>query len=656
MIQNGFWAQDADAAAAAFRQAFPAAVRETLQLADMICQHSFLFKEHWEMERTHVPVDFKGPIDWELIPDHDPEWMYAFNRHSFGCTLAKAWLYTKDKKYPQTFADLLLDWIKQAPFTEKSKQTTWRSIETGLRCENWLRALFLFGDSVSSDKEFMVAFHTSLRQHAAWLLEADTPFQKLSNWGILQNHGLFLLGLYLEQPDWCTIAIQRLEEEVHMQFMADGTHWEQSPLYHCEVLHCLLDTLLAARRSNYPINNSFSDKIKEAAYGLAYWLRPDGLLICQSDSDEIDARDLLVLSACLFHDPLLKQYAGNDFYEDNFWDIPEMREEYFSIASTPKPGSIALKDSGNYMLWDGIDHNSAFLHMHCGCLGSGHGHADLLHVDLTAYGETILADSGRYTYVDSPMRKYLKSPAAHNTIIVDQKDFSTYQSSWCYHPIAEPLKGEHRFTPLADYISGSHLGYLPEGVLLNRKVLRIDKGLFIIWDTGHAADPNTPHEYKRYFHFGSHGKAALLPDGALYQGKNCHASLVLPAENTLHTKAVMPLSTEYNLLTESDCIIESIKTKDFLSLPAVIAVSDSNSSPHLQAKLIPVSLKQAGTLLSDADAQAMQILHNDREWVLIMVHHEVICQVDLLSAGGYSGYGKTILFGEPCCDGLCLAW
>lgn len=656
MIQNGFWALDAEKAATSCRQAFPSAVKETLQLADMICQHSFLFREHWEMERTHVPVDFKGPINWELIPDGDPEWMYAFNRHTFGTTLAKAWLYTKDDKYPQAFTSLLLDWIKNAPFTENSKRTTWRSIETGLRCENWLRALFLFGDCVASDKEFMDAFHSSLGQHAAWLLEANSAFQRLSNWGILQNHGLFLLGLYLEQPDLCSTAIKRLEEETHTQFMADGTHWEQSPLYHCEVLHCLLDTLLAARRSGYTIAESFSDKIKEAAYGLAYWLRPDGYLICQSDSDEIDARDLLVLSACLFHDPLLKQYAGNDFYEDNLWDIPEMREEYLAMKPIAGPGSIALKDSGNYMLWDDASCNSAFLHMHCGCLGSGHGHADLLHVDLTAYGETILADSGRYTYVDSDIRKYLKSPAAHNTLTVNKKDFSDYQSSWRFSPIAEPMKGEHRFTPLADYISGSHLGYLSEGVLASRKVIRIDKGLFVIWDTCHVADSDKTREYDRYFHFGSDGKVVLSPEGALYQGKACHASMVFPAKNTLHTKANMPLSTEYNQLTESDCIIESIKTEGFLSLPAVIAVNDSNSPLRLQAKLIPVSLENAGTLLPDADAQALHILHNDRKWVLMMVHHEVICEVDLLSAGGYSGYGKTILFGEQCPDGLCLAW
>lgn len=41
---------------------------------------------------------------------------------------------------------------------------------------------------------------------------------------------------------------------------------------------------------------------------LAAWCGPDGFLPCQSDSDRIDARDIMAHGALLFHDGTLKHY------------------------------------------------------------------------------------------------------------------------------------------------------------------------------------------------------------------------------------------------------------------------------------------------------------------------------------------------------------
>lgn len=101
--------------------------------------------------------------------------------------------------------------------------------------------------------------------------------------------------------------------------------------------------------------------------------------------------------------------------------------------------------------------------------GPATGHADLLHVDAGIAGEDVLIDSGRYTYVNTPLRRELKSPAAHNTTRVDDLDFSTCLDSWGYSALAIPVKGEHCFTDSADYVSGAHLGYLKQGLLPMRK-------------------------------------------------------------------------------------------------------------------------------------------------------------------------------------------
>lgn len=42
--------------------------------------------------------------------------------------------------------------------------------------------------------------------------------------------------------------------------------------------------------------------------------------------------------------------------------------------------------------------------------------------------------------------------------------------------------------------------------------------------------------------------------------------------------------------------------------------------------------------------------------VVLLCHSEVISEVDLHSAGGYSGYGKALIFDPAHPQGLCLAW
>ena len=136
-MQN-FWCKNPQVAAEAVRCRWPKSAEHTIFIADEICRGRYLFQDHWEMEPTHTAVDFGAEIagiDWAAVPFGDPEWLYAMNRHTSLVNLAKAWLYTGDDHYARQFAALLDDWIARVPLTEESAANTWRSLETGLRCE-----------------------------------------------------------------------------------------------------------------------------------------------------------------------------------------------------------------------------------------------------------------------------------------------------------------------------------------------------------------------------------------------------------------------------------------------------------------------------------------------------------------------------------------
>lgn len=584
-----------------------------LPSADRICARTFVFDGPDELERTHIPVHFENEIIWDRTPNGDPEWVYALNRLTFLPVLGRAYAATGKECYARQAADLLKEWEQNAPLCEQSKTTTWRPLEAGIRCETLLRTAWLFRECPLFD---VSAVERILRVHAAWLMESDGSFQTLSNWGMIQNHGLLLAGLALGEELWRDTAVQRMTRCLQMQVLSDGSHWEQSPLYHYEVLHCALDSVLAARETGAELPEEFLEITARMSAALKAWCRPDGRLVCQSDSDAVDATGMMSLAAALFEDERLAPGAGV---------------------------STALTDSGNYMLRDSAQDTAGWLHFHCGSLGSGHGHADLLHVDLVANGESILVDSGRYTYTETAERRRLKLPSAHNVLTVDGEDFTAYVNTWEYSRIAEPMKGSFRFSPSVDYVSGAHLGYLDRGVVHRRRVLRLGRGLWLLADELHARR-GEPHRYTRYFHFGPDGNAELAGEAMSYRGKRASAVMCFAEMDlAMHTE-IQPVSLEYNSLLPSTCLIAEAARCSACGLFTIIASSGMEKMPELTVRRIPVRLAKSGRVLGEEEAAGLRIVRNEEEWIVIISHTEIISQVDLLEADGKRGYGKVLVF------------
>lgn len=650
-----FWCHSPRQTAMLCGKLFPEGKAHVLSQAEAIYHNTFLFQEHWEMERTSEPVVFEKEINWELIPKEDPEWLYAMNRHTFLLNLSKAWLYTKDQKYRDKAVSLWEDWMEKTSLTEESSKGTWRSLEAGLRCENWLRSLELLEESEQLPEAFLEKVKCSLREHGEYLKTASGNFQRLSNWGVLQDHGLFLLGMYFKDDEYIKLATERLDKEIHMQVMRDGSHWEQSPMYHCEVLHCVLDTVLIAKKNKVELPKRLCDNARNMCYALADWIKPDGTLFCQSDSDKVDARDLMVQGALLFEDGRLKASA-EAVLEENIWDFGEdVIQAYQEVQIEKRQSSdTILSDSGNYVLRSDDTKDAAYLHMHCGCIGSGHGHGDLLHIDVGIGGEDVLIDPGRYTYMDIPLRRELKEPAAHNTTRVDGKNFSICSDTWGYKKLAAPLKGEHTFTKEASYISGFHLGYsdMPDIVLTERRIVFIKPDLFLIFDQFYMRGQ---HLLEQNFHF---NKGNLYSEGNTFcwQGERSSGRLVPLTEDIHSYVSSFPYSTQYNQLEESRAVTLTKGGTDFQSLITLLAVNGTTTVPDVTARLIPITMAISGKELTPAQAQAVEIVKDNKTYRVIMVFDEVVSKVDFFKAGDSEGYGKVLVFMPENKDGICLAW
>ena len=638
------WTRDPAAAACAAQELCTAAARAATERADEICNHTFVFRDHWEMEQTNRPVHFDGAVDWQSAPAGDMEWVYALNRHTIFLNLAKAWRYTGDSKYLTSFVELAEDWLVHIPPTPKTEATAWRALEAGIRPEYWLRALELFGDAVPD--ALRGRMYKSLRQHGEYLARTHGAFHALSNWGAIQAHGLFLISVQLERRDWQNLALKRMAENLHNAVLPDGIHWEQSPMYHCEVLHAAADTLLIARRTGTSVPVELERLTHAMATALAYWAAPNRYILPQGDSDAIDAGDLLAQGALLFKDPMLAAAAQGAVCEETIWDFGSeaLARLQSMIAARPACPSAAFAASGNPVLRTGWGETDTYLHVHTGSLGGGHGHADLLHLDVWHGGEAVLTDSGRYTYVNGAQRYQLKAPAAHNTLLLDGQDFTRYVDTWNWENPAPPLPQRTCFTPQADFVSGGHLGYLPQGVVVTRRLVLLRPDLVVGVDTVYTTD-NTPHTAEQFFHF---GRGALTAEGktARWRGSKTTAELHWFAGESAACYA--PLSPTYNVMTQAPALRLTTQITGTTALPFVLCLGGT-----CKAVLLPVSTAYGQELPPDT-AQALRISREGADYTLIFVHKRDPHDGALLCAGGCSGRGNVLLFTPQSPDGLCL--
>ena len=91
-----------------------------------------------------------------------------------------------------------------------------------------------------------------------------------------------------------------------MQIMGDGVQWEQSPLYHNEVLHCYEDVLILASRNDIEVPDTILNAVHKMACADLMWKKPDHKQLLMGDSDDMDIRDSISKAAVLFRDPMLK--------------------------------------------------------------------------------------------------------------------------------------------------------------------------------------------------------------------------------------------------------------------------------------------------------------------------------------------------------------
>jgi len=602
------------------RKTYPEDVLETLKTADDVLEKNFIFRYDWDMEKTNIPHQFKNDIDWNAIPNGDPEWCFMLNRHRYWVDLGKAYLLTGDEKYVKGFVEQATHWIANNPINEITKKTSWRRIEAGIRCENWIKTFELVKHSKYITAAFLSKFLEALYEHGVYINADFNYFSKTSNWGVLEFHGLFNLANFLSEfkvaEGWKQDAINNLNTSIQLQIQDDGTQWEQSPMYHNEVFHCFMNVNLLAQRLDIDLPKRLIDKTEAMAYANIQWQKPNYHQPLLGDSDDTDLRGLLTLAAYIFKDPKIKSRALNalDYHSMFILGLDQMQAYDKISTQNPEFLSVFQKSSGDVYMRTSWDTDASYTSMHLKKLGGGHGHDNILHFTLFANNRDYLVDNGRYTYVNNQWREFFKSSTNHNSLGVDGLANSVYQGSWSN---AFEARSQGIFTKLTtefDYAEAENTAYkrLEDPVSIKRRLLFLKPDLWLIFD---SFSSKGAHRYSQYFNF-PNTKVALINNGVCtrYSDNNLRIQPINELEIKLEDSWY---SKEYNFKTRSKKVEMFKNATGFTSFISLVYFPENDKVSYTKEAVYT----RSGVLLSDEIAEAVTLKLAEKEYTILVVHN-----------------------------------
>jgi hypothetical protein len=369
--------------------------------------------------RTLPHVDWRGRYVSHL-------WNYNLHYFDYARDLAWAWRQTRDQKWPDAFMDITLSWIRG---TSPGRGDAWSPYPTSVRIANWLYALTLFGDALGGEARSLLA--SSVAMQVGWLerrLERHIQANHLQR----NYHALAVAGLCYEghaAARWRRKGLRGSWRAVHEQVLADGGHYERSPMYHCVALQDFLELAVLSEAAGEAVPAEVVDRLSRMVDALAVLARPGGQLHLFNDAAQgiSPARQHLEALGALV--------------------LPARSEPALGLLELPDTGYFGHHDpaTGDRLIVDagppGPRHQP------------GHAHCDMLSFELDLGGVPFAVDSGVHGYEGDPLRKYARSTRAHNTVMVARQEqhelWGTFRMGRAGRPLGAQQSagpGEYRFS------------------------------------------------------------------------------------------------------------------------------------------------------------------------------------------------------------------
>jgi hypothetical protein len=464
---------------------------------------------HWSRVR---------PLDPDCVGDSKVVW--ELNRHQWMVALAQAYRLTGDEGHASVVTRRLQEWWAANP---RGRGVNWTSsLELALRLIAWCWTLVLLRGSRHLTNELIVQVRRSIGEHAAhietYLSRYFSPNTHLTGEAL----GLFYAGVVF--PDlpaaarWKHLGTRLLIEESERQILADGVYFEQSTAYQCYTAEIYIHFLVLARRHGVMVPADVAARVTRLLDFLLFVRQPDGRLPAIGDADggrllplvprpPHDARGLFALGAAVFGRADYAWAAGG-VAPELVWMLGNPGVETFQRLEPHPPAtspSRVFPDGGYAVMRSGWDPQAHQLIFDVGPLGcptsAGHGHADLLSLQVSAFGEPFLVDPGTYVYTpDLHWRGHFRSSSAHNTVTVDGESQARPAGAFSWKERPETRLRQWRDEDGLTLAEAEHDAYarLDAPVRHRRRVRLVRRTLWVIED---ELDGRGPHLVEQHFQF-----------------------------------------------------------------------------------------------------------------------------------------------------------
>lgn len=315
--------------------------------------------------------------------------------------------------------DAIDQWITAYPVSRPGALSDgWNSYAVSIRILCWLQWLACHGEQLGETAFSGIA--ASLLDQAAFL-EANLELDIGGNHLFKNIKALIAIGAATQGPDgkrWQERGIALLRGELARQILPDGTHFELSPSYHCQVTADLLEiiSVLPAEQAR-----EFHPVAAHMVHVAALLSHPDGLSAQFNDAG---------LHMAYAPGELITAAAALDLTQ---------------ITDQPQ---VQLLPSSGYMVWrEGQD---ATLIVKGGPIGAdtlpAHAHGDHGSFELSLGGQRFIVDQGVNVYVAGADRLLSRSASGHNVTTIDGLDqgrfFGDFRLGWRTRPSVGQLEAD----------------------------------------------------------------------------------------------------------------------------------------------------------------------------------------------------------------------
>lgn len=578
--------------------------KRSIKRAKQLQQHIIVFDNNWDMEPCATPYQLSN-LQWNKSVNGDEEWCFMLNRMEYLNHLLIAAMVEEDEQYLLTWQEYVCSWIKAHPVIQAEPST--RTLDTAIRCVAWLRGIELMKDRL--DAFLITQIYDSIQKQFAYLKDSYISKYTLSNWGILQTsailYGMPLLEKTHQDPLILSWAKEEFKIQCEVQIYDEGYTWEQSTMYHVEVL---LYALLVYQRMKWPWLREKLQMMSKALYALQ---TPHHYIDAFGDSDQSDVCDILAACAMVLEDASLGKIEDMD---PILMILYGFKEEAVKDSVNTQPTTYFANMSG-WLTWrSDWSEQANFFQFLNGGVGSGHGHSDNQHFSLYHQGEPFFIDPGRYTYrEDREVRRYLKSQEAHNTIVIDDDPGSIPDSSWTNEKFVKVIDLSKYECPLGIFVTSALLGYAKQLPYTHiRKCVILRQGIYIIVDELYMQGA---HQAKTYFHMDSSIAIQQRADCLHLQGEKVGLSMY--GTTRKYIWEMQPYAKKYNELEEHPVLIMKSEFQEQL-LQAHIFIDPSITME--KAVILQDGIKE----VAQSQADAWKFIIDEQESITVVVFHEEI--------------------------------